>query len=111
MDFKLGNRLGNVINEKKTTVKWKSELQKFVLNVSQNLDLRRSNKYVALQNLSIYKTIHMSIYKATVQKQFTQNNIFNVEWWSWFVRWFYLESDFQDYIYSIKKISASKKEK
>ena len=53
----------------------------------------------------------MSIYKTTVQKQFTQNNIFNVEWWSWFVRWFYLESDFQDYIYSIKKISASKKEK
>ena len=53
----------------------------------------------------------MSIHKATVQKQFTQNNIFNVEWWSWFVRWFYLEPDFQDYIYSIKKISASKKEK
>ena len=33
-----------------------SELQKFVLNLSQGLDLRSSNKHVALQNLSIYYT-------------------------------------------------------
>ena len=31
-----------------------NELHKFVLNLSQRLDLRSSNKHVALQNLSIY---------------------------------------------------------
>ena len=31
-------------------------LRKFVLNLSQGLDLKRSNKHVALQNLSIYYT-------------------------------------------------------
>ena len=33
-----------------------SELHKFVLNLPQKLDLRRSNRYVALQNLSINQT-------------------------------------------------------
>ena len=33
-----------------------NEPQKFVLNLSQRLDLRSSNKHVALQNLSIYYT-------------------------------------------------------
>ena len=33
-----------------------SESHKFVLNLSQRLDLRSSNKNVALQNLSIYYT-------------------------------------------------------
>ena len=32
------------------------ELHKFVLNLSPILDLRNSNKHVALQNLSIYYT-------------------------------------------------------
>ena len=32
------------------------EPRKFVLNLSQRLDLRSSNKHVALQNLSIYCT-------------------------------------------------------
>ena len=32
------------------------EPRKFVLNLSQRLDLRGSNKQVALQNLSIYYT-------------------------------------------------------
>ena len=44
-----------------------NEPHKFVLNLSQRLDLRSSNKYVALQNFSIYymwKNI-----KKTVQKQ------------------------------------------
>ena len=31
-----------------------NEPHKFVFNLSQRLDLRRSNKHVALQNLSIY---------------------------------------------------------
>ena len=31
-----------------------NEPHKFVFNFSQKLDLRRSNKHVALQNLSIY---------------------------------------------------------
>ena len=33
-----------------------NEPHKFVLNLSQRLDLRSSNKHVALQNLSIYYT-------------------------------------------------------
>ena len=33
-----------------------NESHKFVLNLSQRLDLRSSNKNVALQNLSIYYT-------------------------------------------------------
>ena len=33
-----------------------NERHKYVLNLSQRLDLRRSNKHVALQNLSIYYT-------------------------------------------------------
>ena len=33
-----------------------NEPNKFVLNLSQRLDLRSSNKHVALQNLSIYYT-------------------------------------------------------
>ena len=33
-----------------------NEPHKFVLNLSQRLDLRRSSKHVALQNLSIYYT-------------------------------------------------------
>ena len=33
-----------------------NETHKFVLNLSQRLDLRNSNKHVALQNLSIYYT-------------------------------------------------------
>ena len=34
----------------------KNESHKFVLNFSQRLDLRSSNRYLALQNLSIYYT-------------------------------------------------------
>ena len=33
-----------------------NEPHKFVLNLSQRLDLKSSNKHVALQNLSIYNT-------------------------------------------------------
>ena len=33
-----------------------NERHKYVLNLSQRLDLRRSNKHVAFQNLSIYYT-------------------------------------------------------
>ena len=33
-----------------------SASHKFVLNVSQRIDLRSSNKHVAVQNLSIYNT-------------------------------------------------------
>ena len=33
-----------------------NELHKFVLNLSQRLDFRSSDKHVALQNLSIYYT-------------------------------------------------------
>ena len=33
-----------------------NETHNFVLNLSQRLDLKSSNKHVALQNLSIYDT-------------------------------------------------------
>ena len=33
-----------------------NEPHKFILNLTQRLDLRSSNKHVALQNLSIYYT-------------------------------------------------------
>ena len=33
-----------------------NELHKFVLNLSQSLDLRNSNKHIALQNVSFYYT-------------------------------------------------------
>lgn len=33
-----------------------NELQKFVLNMSQELDMKRLNKHVAIQKLSIYFT-------------------------------------------------------
>ena len=51
-----------------------SEPHKFVLKLSQRLDLRSSMKHVALQNLYIYYT-----WKTTVQKEQTQNNSSNVE--------------------------------
>ena len=52
-----------------------NEPHKFVLNFSQRLDLRSSNKHVSLQNLSIY---YKEKYETTVQKQ-SQNNRSNVE--------------------------------
>ena len=33
-----------------------NELHKFVLNLSQSLDLRNSNEHIALQNVSFYYT-------------------------------------------------------
>ena len=40
-----------------TEISKTNEPHKFVLNLSQKLDLRSSNKHVALQNLSIYYTL------------------------------------------------------
>ena len=47
-----------------------NESHKFVLNLSQSLDLKSSNKYVALQNLSIYYT-----WKNMKKKQYKINNL------------------------------------
>ena len=44
-----------------------NEPQKFVLNLSQRLNLRSSNKHVALQNLSVYYNVEK--YKNTVSEQ------------------------------------------
>ena len=46
-----------------------NEPHKFVLNLSQRLDLRRSNKHVALQNLSIYYTWQ------NTRKQYNNNKL------------------------------------
>ena len=46
-----------------------SELHKFVLNLSQRLHLRTSNKYVPLQNVSIYYTWK------NIRKQYKNNKL------------------------------------
>ena len=46
-----------------------NEPHKFVLNLSQRLDLRSSNKHVAIQNLSIYYTWK------NVRKQYNNNKL------------------------------------
>ena len=46
-----------------------NERHKYVLNLSQRLDLRRSNKHVALQNLSIYHTWK------NIRKQYKNNKL------------------------------------
>ena len=49
---------------------WKTnEPHKFVLNLSQILDLKNSNKQVALQNVSIYYTSN------NIRKQYKNNNL------------------------------------
>ena len=79
-----------------------SEPHKFVLNLSQRLDLRSSGKHVSLQNLSIYYTWEY------IRKQYknnklkiiapTWNNEFELPDGSYYF------SDIQDYIeYIIKK--------
>ena len=46
-----------------------NELHKFVLNLSQRLDLRGSNKHIAFQNLSIYYTWK------NIRKQYKNNSL------------------------------------
>ena len=46
-----------------------NELHKFVLNLSQRLDFRSSDKHVALQNLSIYYTWK------NIRKQYKNNKL------------------------------------
>ena len=46
-----------------------NEPHKFVLNLSQRLDLRSSNKHVALQNLSTYYTWK------NIRKQYKNNKL------------------------------------
>ena len=43
-----------------------NEQRKFVLNLSQRLDLRSSDKHVVLQNLYL---LHVEEYKKTVKEQ------------------------------------------
>ena len=72
------------------------ELHKFVLNLSQRLDLISSNENVALQNLSIYYT-WKNIRKQCKNNKLkiiasTQNDKFE------FPDGFYSASDIEDYI-------------
>ena len=46
-----------------------NEPHKFILNLSQRLDLRSSDKHVPLQNLSIYYTWK------NIRKQYKNNNL------------------------------------
>ena len=79
-----------------------NEPQKSVLNLSQRLDLRSSNKHVALQNLSIYYTWK------NIKKQY-KNNELKIIAPAWNDEFelrdiFYSVSDIQDYIeYIVKK--------
>ena len=54
----------NAENECKT-----NEPHKFVFNLSQRLNLKRSNKHVALQNLSIFYTLK------NIRKQYKNNKL------------------------------------
>ena len=53
----------------KTENRKTNEPHKFVLNLSQRLNLRSSNKHVALQNLSIYYTWK------NIRKQYKNNKL------------------------------------
>ena len=88
--------LMNAVNSKT------SESHKFVLNLSQRLDLRSSDKLVALQNLCIYYTWK------NIRKQYNNNKlkIIAPTWNDEFELpdGFYSVSDIQDYIeFIIKK--------
>ena len=79
-----------------------NEPHKFVINLTQGLDLRSSNKHVALQNLSLYFTLKniRKQYKNKILKIIapTWNGKFELPYGS------YSASDIQDYIeYIIKK--------
>ena len=78
-----------------------NEPHKFVLNLSQRLDLRRSNTHVALQNLSIYYTWK------NIRKQYKHNKlkIIAPTWNDEFKLpdGSYSVSDIQDYIKYITK--------
>ena len=50
-----------------------SDPHKFVLNLSQRLDLRSSNKHITLQNLSIYYTWK------NIRRQYKNKNSVNME--------------------------------
>ena len=80
----------------------KNESHKLVLNLSQKLDLKSSNKHVALQNLSIYYTWK------NIRKQYKNNKlkIIAPTWNDGFElpNGSYSVSDIQDYTeYIIKK--------
>ena len=77
------------------------ELHKFVLNLSQGLDIRSWNKDVALQNLSIYYT------RKNIRKQY-KNNKLNIIAQTWNDEFelpdgSYYVSDIADYIECIIK--------
>ena len=79
-----------------------NEPHEFVLNLSQRLDLRSSDKHVALQNLSIYYTCK------NIREQY-KNNKLKIIAPTWndeleLCNGSYSDSDIQDYIrYIIKK--------
>ena len=79
-----------------------NEPHKFLLNLSKRLDLRSSNKHVALQNLSIYYTWK------NIRKQY-KNNKLKIIAPTWNDNFelpddYYSMSDIQDHIeYIIKK--------
>ena len=79
-----------------------NESYKFVLNLSQRLDLRSSDKHISLRNLSIYYTWE------NIRKQY-KNNKFKIIAPTWNDEFelpdgSYPVSDIQDYIeYIIKK--------
>ena len=53
-----------------------NESHKFAVNLSQRLVASSSNKHVSLQNLW-----YMQKYQETLQKQISQSNTSNMEWW------------------------------
>ena len=79
-----------------------NESHKFVPNFSQRLDLRSSNKHIALQNLSIYHTWK------DIRKQYKNNKIVAPTWNDEFelTDGSYSVLDIQDYVeYTIKSMT------
>ena len=91
--YKHGN---NIHEQGKTNDRKTNDPHKFILNLSQRLDLRSSNKRVALQNLSIYYTWK------NIRKQY-KNNKLKIITPTWNDEFEYPDgsysvSDIQDYI-------------
>ena len=78
------------------------EPYRLLLNLSDKINLKRSNKYVALSNLSIYYT-----WKKNIKKSY-KNNQFKISGQTWnetfeFTDGLYSVSDIQDYFEYIMK--------
>ena len=96
VEYKMGTKFMNSENSKTF------EPYRLLLNLSDKINLKRSNKYVALSNLSIYYTWEKNIKKSY------KNNQFKISGQTWNEKFeltvgLYSVSDIQDYFEYIMK--------